>query len=46
MTWDSFRMFAISIVLVAGLYLAWHFTHPPNHSCEWRGQQIHGSLCP
>lgn len=51
MTQETFRtalVFAISVVLVAGLYLGWHFTHQPeaNPSCMWRGQRIHGSMCP
>lgn len=48
MAWDTYRMYAISLVLVVGVYLAWHFTHQPHvdPSCMWHGQRLHGSFCP
>lgn len=50
MTQQSFRgvvSAAIAIVLVAGLYLGWHFTHRPNPACQYQGQTIHGfERCP
>lgn len=37
---------AIAVVLVAGLWFGWHATHHAESSCTWRGQRIHGTLCP
>lgn len=50
MTQQSFRgalTGALVIVLAAGLYLGWHFTHHPNPSCRYQGQTLHGfARCP
>lgn len=38
---------ALVIVLAAGLYLGWHFTHRPDHACQWQGKTLHGfERCP
>lgn len=38
---------ALVIVLAAGLYLGWHFTHRPASGCRYQGTTLHGfDRCP